>query len=88
MECCVGQRDVSIVATFGVQCDDFMVGLVKSLFFVGWMIGAGALGYLSDRYGESFSSLKNSIFPTEFTWNLPACMSSTRHNLFGIVYER
>lgn len=33
-------------------CEGFKVQMVKSLFFVGWMIGAGILGYLADRLGK------------------------------------
>ncbi|GMH41052.1 hypothetical protein BSKO_08962 [Bryopsis sp. KO-2023] len=46
------RRDSSIVSDFGLQCEDGKVEVVKSAFFVGWLVGAGFLGYVADRLGR------------------------------------
>ncbi|TKY49001.1 Organic cation/carnitine transporter 4 [Spatholobus suberectus] len=47
----VGGRGATTVSEWGLDCGDiFKVGLVRAFFFVGWMIGGGVFGHLSDSF--------------------------------------
>nr|KYP44092.1 hypothetical protein KK1_034407 [Cajanus cajan] len=47
----VGDRGGTTVSQWSLVCGDkFKVGLVRALFFVGWMTGGGVFGHLSDSF--------------------------------------
>ena len=48
-------RDFSIVTQFDVYCDkEWVIYLTTSILFIGWMVGAVVLGWVSDNYGRKF----------------------------------
>eukprot|EP01134_Creolimax_fragrantissima_P006371 CFRG6371T1 len=46
----------SIAVEWGLVCDRaWLLGLAGSVFFIGWFVGAGFFGWLSDNYGRRVS---------------------------------
>lgn len=49
-------RDYSIVTHFDIDCDnEYMIQLLTSVFFLGWLMGAFVLGFCADNYGRKMT---------------------------------
>ena len=49
-------REYSIVTHFDINCEnEWMIQLLTSIFFVGWLLGAFVLGYCADNYGRKIT---------------------------------
>ena len=76
--------EYSIVTEFDIYCDrDWIIHMTTSIFFIGWMIGALIMGWVSDNYGR-----KKTLFISYFSIMLAGTISPFVGNVYVFILFR